>query len=113
MSPTAVSPSALGRGSIARPRRTVLVTGAPDQLALARELAARWLPRLGRRRRRRLGAGDVLAVMRAVTNDPEVLAATEIRFMVEELLSRGRKPDGQRVTREDLIAAGLAIDVGE
>lgn len=48
--------------------------------------------------------------MRAVTDDPEVLAAMEIRFIVEQLLSRGRKPNGQCVTREDLIAAGLRLD---
>lgn len=51
--------------------------------------------------------------MRAVTGDPELLAAMELRFIVEELLTRGRKPDGQRVTREDLIKAGLGFEDGE
>ena len=52
----------------------------------------------------------MLAVVRGVTADPEVLAAMELRFLVEELVARGRREDGQRVTREDLIAAGLRIE---
>jgi len=77
-----------------------------DQLVLARDLAARWLPRRGRRARRRLGAGDVLGVIRAAQADASTLAVVEVRFVIEELLTRGRKPDRTRVTREDLIGGG-------
>ncbi len=83
------------------------------ELAIARDLHARLVPRLGRRRRRRLGARDVLAVLSAATDDPEALAAIELRYLVEELLSRGRLPDGAPVTHHDLAAAGLHSEDGE
>lgn len=79
------------------------------ELATARALHAQLVPRLGRRRRRRLGARDVLAMMRLVTDDAQALATVEHRFLIEELLSRGRQADGRRVTRQDLVAAGLEI----
>lgn len=79
------------------------------ELAVARDLHARLVPKQGRRARRRLGAQDVLRVMRAATDDPEAVATVELRFLIEELLSRGRHRNGARVTREDLVAAGLTI----
>ena len=35
----------------------------------------------------------------------------ELRFLVEELLSRGRHPNGAPVTPENLIAAGLPSEL--
>lgn len=48
--------------------------------------------------------------MRLVTDDADALALVELRFRVEELLSRGRHPSGTRVTEGDLAAAGLTIE---
>lgn len=81
------------------------------ELATARELHGRFVPRLGRRARRRLGARDVLRVMQAATSDPDTLATIEIAFLIEDLLARGRHPGGARVTREELSVAGLSVDV--
>ncbi|MBI3202216.1 MAG: hypothetical protein HYZ29_11780 [Myxococcales bacterium] len=47
--------------------------------------------------------------MRAVTDDAEVLAVTELRFLIDELLARGRRQDGQKVTAADLIASGVLV----
>ncbi len=80
------------------------------ELATARALHARLVPRLGRRRR--LGARDVLAIMRQVTDDVDALATVEIQFLIEEILDRGRHPEGRRVTREELVAAGITHDAG-
>lgn len=81
------------------------------ELGIARDLHSRLVPRLGRRRRRRLGARDVLLVMRQVTDDADAVATIELRYLVEELLTRGRHPNGARVTREDLVSAGITPDV--
>lgn len=84
-----------------------MVAALEHELGIARDLHSRLVPRLGRRRRRRLSARDVLAVMQQVTDDADALATVELRVLVEELLARGRHLDGRRVTPEDLAATGL------
>lgn len=76
------------------------------RLALVRELAERWLaPR--RKKDRRASLGLVLSIVRACGgDDPEVLARAEGQYLIEELLRRGRREDGARVTKEDLRAVG-------
>ncbi len=52
----------------------------------------------------------MLGVMRAVTDNASTLAVAELRFVIAELLARGRREDGQRMIREDLIEAGLKVE---
>ena len=77
------------------------------RLALARDLASRWLPPR-RRGERSASLGIVLVVAQlAGIEDADAIAEIEIAFHVSELLRRGRREDGQRVVTDDLVAVGL------
>ena len=81
---------------------------AAKRLEIVRELASKWLPPR-RRRDKRASLGLVLAVARmAGVHHADSLAEIEIEYLVGELLRRGRREDGGRVSEADLEAAGLA-----
>jgi len=42
-----------------------------------------------------------------VADDPALLGDVEVRYIVDELLRRGRREDGGRVTEDDLRETGL------
>lgn len=84
--------------------------GLSDRLILVRALAARWLPPPRRRDRKRISLGLVLSLVAGMGgDDPVVLAEAEIVWTCTELMRRGRRDDGTRVTNDDLRAAGLVL----
>lgn len=77
------------------------------RLTIARQLAARWLPALPPAH----GRVDLELVLALtddlVGDDPSLLGDIEVQHIVDELLRRGRREDGSRVTEDDLREAGL------
>lgn len=77
------------------------------RLRLARKLAARWLP-ASPHDQRRVDLDLVIALADdLVADDPALLGDVEVRYIVDELLRRGRREDGGRVTEDDLRETGL------
>ncbi len=89
------------------PRSNTKIDDVGARLAIARDLAARWLRPRGRRDKR-ASLGLVLSIAKlAGVGDDAGVAEVEVEYLIEELLRRGRREDEERVTPDDLITAGL------